>query len=94
MDRDADAEREQATRAAAMVRTTSSGSRSGASARGVPGTLTSMLIGTDSGGGVWPASSLISRARMARDSPMPTMPPLHTEMPAPRTCCRVSRRSS
>ncbi|CFW44087.1 Uncharacterised protein [Bordetella pertussis] len=32
-------------------------------------------------------------ARSRRDSPMPTMPPQHTLMPASRTCCSVSRRS-
>ena len=39
------------------------------------------------------ASCAIRPARCARVSPMPTMPPQHTEMPAPRTRSSVSRRS-
>ena len=36
----------------------------------------------------------ISAARSRRDSPMPTMPPQQTLMPAPRTRSSVSSRSS
>ena len=35
----------------------------------------------------------IKAARPLRDSPIPTMPPLHTCMPAVRTCSKVLRRS-
>ena len=60
-----------------------------ASCSGVPSTCTRWLIGTDSGYGSRLASCAISPARCARDSPMPTMPPQQTWMPASRT--RVER---
>ena len=72
-------------RATAMVRTNSKGSSGGAFSSGVPGIGTSWLIGTDSGGGVRLASSASSEARARRVSPMPTMPPQQTLIPASRT---------
>ena len=81
-------------RAQAMVRTNSKGSSGATSPMGVPGTFTRWLIGTDSGGGVMLANWAISEARSRRFSPMPTMPPQQTLMPAWRTLARVSKRSA
>ncbi len=80
-------------RATAIVRTNSSGSSPPPLASGVPSTWTSMLIGTDSGCTGRLASAAIMPTRSSRASPMPTMPPQHTWMPASRTCPSVSSRS-
>jgi Kef-type K+ transport system membrane component KefB len=64
-------------RATAIMRTNWRGSSS-APASGVPSTRTSRLMGTDSG-----CASVVSKPkRSSRVSPMPTMPPQHTAMPA------------
>ncbi len=80
-------------RATAIMRTKSNGSTGSESASGVPGTRTRLLIGTDSGYGFRLASCAISPARCTGASPMPTMPPQHTLMPALRTWASVSSRS-
>ena len=62
-------------------------------ASGVPSTCTSMLIGTLSGCTGRLASVAIMPARSSAPSPMPTMPPQQTLMPASRTAPSVSSRS-
>src|SRR5215472_17583882 len=64
-----------------------------APASGVPSTLTSRLIGTLSGCTGRFASVVIMPARSSALSPIPTMPPQQTWMPASRTWPSVSRRS-
>ncbi len=80
-------------RATAIVRTNSNGSSGAVPASGVPSTWTRLLMGTDSGYGSMLASCAINPARASRVSPMPTMPPQQTLMPASRTWPMVSRRS-
>ena len=80
-------------RATAIVRTKSSGSSLGWLASGVPSTCTSMLIGTLSGCTGRLASVAIMPTRSSSPSPMPTMPPQQTLMPAARTSSSVSSRS-
>ncbi|MCY1541772.1 hypothetical protein D9M68_774740 [compost metagenome] len=72
-------------RATARVRMKSNGSTSFSSASGVPCTLTSMLIGTDSGCSGRFASWISRPARSSTDSPMPRMPPEQIFIPASRT---------
>ena len=62
-------------------------------ASGVPSTCTSMLIGTLSGCAGRLASVAIMPTRSSSPSPMPTMPPQQTWMPASRTWSSVSSRS-
>jgi hypothetical protein len=65
-----------------------------ASSSGVPSTRTSMLIGTLSGCAGSEASAVMHAAtRSSAPSPMPTIPPQQTWMPASRTCASVSSRS-
>ena len=54
----------------------------------------SALIGTLSGCGSSAASVSKSRTRSSIDSPMPMIPPQHTDTPALLTCLSVCRRSS
>src|SRR3569623_596852 len=87
-------------RATATVRTNSISSilASGVSASMLPSTVpltgTSALTGTLSGGTGRLASAWMKPTRSARVSPMPTMPPQHTLMPAARTLSSVSMRFS
>ena len=87
-------------RAAATVRTNSMSSilASGVSASMSPSTVpltgTSALTGTLSGWRGSVASAWTKPTRSSRVSPMPTMPPLHTLIPAARTFSSVSSRSS
>ncbi len=80
-------------RATAMVRMNSNESRFASFSSGVPFTFTSMLMGTLSGWRGRLASAIKRPARSFACSPMPTMPPEQTFMPAPRTCSRVSSLS-
>src|SRR5216684_1601475 len=82
------------SRAVAMMRTTSTVPTGATSAKGVPRTRTSMLMGTDSGCGSCAASVTSMAQRSSIDSPMPMIPPEQTVMPASRTCRSVRRRSS
>src|SRR5229473_3099303 len=75
------------SRAVAMMRTTSTVPTGATSAKGVPRTRTSMLMGTDSGCGSCAASVTSMAQRSSIDSPMPMIPPA-------RTCRSVRRRSS
>ena len=70
-------------RSCARVR---SGSRSAASASGVPGVRTSTLTGRLSGCGSSRPSCASIAQRSRGDSPMPTMPPQQTLRPASCTC--------
>src|SRR5438128_326233 len=72
-------------RVAAMVRTNSNESSVGVPKSGVPSTCINRLIGTLSGCGSSAANCASRPARTRRLSPMPTMPPQHTLMPASRT---------
>src|SRR5882724_2516332 len=84
-------------RAVAIIRTRSSGSTAGRSARaasGVPATRTRALTGTLSGWGSMRERTPSSAIRSASASPMPRMPPQQTAIPAARTRSRVWRRSS
>src|SRR6516162_409564 len=76
-----------------VLGTKSIGSNASALASGVPSTLTSKLIGTLSGCAGRFASVVIMPTRSSAFSPMPTMPPQQTRMPASRTWPSVSRRS-
>ena len=69
-------------RATAIMRTRSSGSTGGRSASGVPSTGTSALIGTLSGCGSRVASWRSISQRSSTLSPIPMIPPQHTEIPA------------
>ncbi len=80
-------------RVTAITRTKSNADSSAAVLSGVPDTRTSMLMGTLSGCSGKFASILIISARSVAFSPMPTMPPQQTEMPASRTWESVSNRS-
>ena len=64
----------------------------GRSPKGVPGRGLRKFSGTSSGASSpsWAANS----ARCSSDSPMPTMPPQQTSMPASRTIVSVDQRSS
>ena len=79
--------------ATAMVRTKSKPSSGAWPDRGVPSTWTSRLIGTDSGCTGRLARVTSRPARSFKSSPMPTMPPQQTFMPASRTASSVSSRS-
>ena len=59
----------------------------------VPATGTSALTGTLSGWRGSVASAWTKPMRSSRVSPIPTIPPQHTAIPAPRTCANVSSRS-
>ncbi|MNR37262.1 hypothetical protein D3C85_1552670 [compost metagenome] len=78
----------------AMVRTISIGSSGAMSAIGVPFIGISMLIGTDSGGSSRSARVRSMSMRSSAVSPMPTMPPEQTLIPAARTRSRVFKRSA
>lgn len=75
-----------------MVLSASVPSTSGRSANGVPGRGARKFSGTSSGSSSasWAANS----ARCSTLSPMPTMPPQHTSIPASLTIRSVSQRSS
>ena len=87
-------------RATATVRTNSmssmraSGVSASMSPSTVPRTGTSALTGTLSGWRGRVARAWTKPTRSSRLSPMPTMPPQHTAMPASRTWPSVSSRSS
>ena len=87
-------------RATATVRTNSissilaSGVSASMSPSTVPFTGTSAFTGTLSGWRGRVASAWTKPTRSLRLSPMPTMPPQHTEIPASRTWSSVCNRSS
>ena len=75
-------------RAAATMRTRSSGSTGGGPPTACRAPTTSALIGTLSGCGSRLASVWSSRARSVMVSPMPIMPPQQTWSPRRRTRCK------